>query len=163
LARSLTANLNVDAEQTELLRKLQATITGEGADLVRGEALFTKHCSNCHQLRGQGLVVGPQLDGAASRSIQRLLEDIITPDRNVDHAFRTTIFLLDDGRVVSGLITSESDTEVIVVEPTGKPITLGAAMIEQRREAGRSLMPGNMGEVLAAEELRDLIHFVKGR
>lgn len=162
LVRSLTADLNVDAEQTELLRKLQATITGDGADLVRGEALFAKHCATCHQLRGKGLVVGPQLDGAASRSVQRLLEDIITPDRNVDHAFRTTSFLMDDGRVVSGLVTSESDTEVVVVEPTGKPITLDPNMVEQRREAGRSLMPGNMGEVLSVEQLRDLIYFVKG-
>ncbi len=162
LVRSLTAELNVDAKQTELLRTLQANITGDGADLARGESLFAKHCATCHQLRGKGLVVGPQLDGAASRSVQRLLEDIITPDRNVDHAFRTTSFLLDDGRVVSGLVTSESDTEIVVVEPTGKPITLDPNMIEQRREAGRSLMPGNMGEVLTVEELRDLIHFVKG-
>ncbi len=162
LVNSLTANLNLDAKQSELLQQLQATIKREGADPARGQVLYTKHCQNCHQLRSQGAVVGPQLDGAASRSMERLLEDIVTPDRNVDHAFRTTSFLLEDGRVVSGLITSESDAEIVVVEPTGKPITLEKNAIEQRREAGRSLMPSNMGEVLSADELRDLIRFVQG-
>ena len=163
LLRSLTADLNVDAKQIQLLEQLQASITRDGADTAHGQALYTKHCANCHQLRGQGAVVGPQLDGAATRSIERLLEDVVTPDRNVDHAFRTTSFLMDDGRVVSGLITAESAAEIIVVEPTGKPVTLNVEEIEQRREAGRSLMPSNMGELLSADELRDLIHFVKGQ
>ena len=159
--QTLTANLNLDEKQSQLLGQLQATITLQDADPTRGQQLFTKHCANCHQLRGQGVVVGPQLDGAATRSVERLLEDIVTPDRNVDHAFRTTSFLLDDGRVLSGLVTSESPTEIVLVESTGKPVTVEVASIEQRRDAGRSLMPGNMAEVLSAEELRDLIRFVK--
>lgn len=159
---SLTANLNVDEALATRLQELQSTIQLVGANTERGKALYTQHCANCHQLRGQGAVVGPQLDGAASRSLERLLEDIVTPDRNVDHAFRTTSFLLDDGRVVSGLITAESATEITVVEPTGKPIQVPVDTIEQRREAGRSLMPSNLAEVMTADDLRDLIQFVKG-
>ena len=34
--------------------------------------------------------------------------------------------------------------------------------IEVRREAGRSLMPSNMDEVLTADEFADLIRFVRG-
>lgn len=162
VVRSLTANLNIDAAQSQLLQNLQQTVSLESADFARGQELYTKHCANCHQLRGQGFVVGPQLDGAATRSIERLLEDVITPDRNVDLAFRTTSFLLDDGQVISGLVTSESPDQIVLVEPTGKPISIDVANIEQRRDAGRSLMPGNMGEVLTVEQLGDLIRFVKG-
>lgn len=160
---SLTAKLNVDEAQNELLKRLQASVTLEQADLDRGQQLYKQHCANCHQLRGQGLVVGPQLDGASTRSVKRLLEDIITPDRNVDHAFRTTSFLLDDGRVITGLITSESEQEIALVEPNGKSVRIDVSEIEQRRDAGRSLMPGNLASGLNPKDLGDLILFVKGR
>ena len=86
----------------------------------------------------------------------------MTPDRNVDRAFRTTSFLLDDGRVVVGLVTNETDQEINAVEPNGKTIKIDPASIEVRREAGRSLMPSNMDEVLSADEFGDLIRFVRG-
>jgi putative heme-binding domain-containing protein len=94
--------------------------------------------------------------------VERLLEDVVTPDRNVDRAFRTTSFLLDDGRVIAGLVTSENDAEIIVVPSSGKPVTVDPESIEQRREAGRSLMPSNMAEVLSADELGDLLRFLRG-
>ncbi len=85
----------------------------------------------------------------------------MTPDRNVDRAFRTTSFLLDDGRVVVGLVTNETDDEITAVEPNGKAIQIDPESIEARREAGRSLMPSNMDEVLSADEFGDLIRFVR--
>jgi putative heme-binding domain-containing protein len=160
--RSLTEGLDLDAKESQRLAQLQATMTLDGARGELGQMLYTRHCANCHQLRGLGTVVGPQLDGAAARSVERLLEDIVTPDRNVDHAFRTTTILLDDGRSVAGLVTSETDSQITLADPTGKLITVDAAAIEQRRESGRSLMPANLAEILSQEELRDLIQFVKG-
>jgi len=126
-----------------------------------GKTLYTKHCAACHQLRGEGSVVGPQLDGAASRSVDRLLEDLLIPDRNVDRAFRTTSFLMEDGRVVVGLVVEESAEATRVVESNGKALILDPDAVEQRRDNGRSLMPGNMHEVLTREELGDLIGFIR--
>ncbi len=158
---SLTENIDVDNVKAAILTSLQASVAVHPGDRDNGHRLFTKHCAACHQLRGEGAVVGPQLDGAATRSAERLLEDVVTPDRNVDRAFRTTSFLLDDGRVVVGLVTHETDDEITAVEPNGKSIKIDPESIEVRREAGRSLMPSNMAEVLSAEEFGDLIHFVR--
>lgn len=159
---TLTANLDVDATKAATLAGLQKSLAARVGDSGNGQRLFTKHCAACHQLRGEGAVVGPQLDGAATRSVQRLLEDVVTPDRNVDRAFRTTSFLLDDGRVVVGLITHETDKAITAVEPNGKAIQIDPASVEIRREAGRSLMPSNMDEVLSADEFGDLIRFIRG-
>jgi putative heme-binding domain-containing protein len=158
----LTANLDISGQQVELLQHLQRWVTAHRGDRENGNRLYTKHCGACHQLRGEGAVVGPQLDGAASRSVERLLEDVITPDRNIDQAFRTTSFLLDEGRVVVGLVVAETADGITVVESSGKSVTIAPETVESRREAGRSLMPGNLGEVLSAAELTDLIHFVRG-
>ncbi|MFN9789252.1 MAG: c-type cytochrome, partial [Pirellulaceae bacterium] len=54
----------------------------------RGTVLFQEKCALCHQLGGQGTVLGPQLEGVGKRGPERLCEDILLPNRNVDEAFR---------------------------------------------------------------------------
>ena len=85
----------------------------------------------------------------------------ITPDQNVDKAFRTTSFLLEDGRVVVGLVRSETEQEINLVDSAGKMITLEVDTVEQRREAGRSLMPGNFGEVISPEDFADMMAYIR--
>ena len=159
--QALTDNVDGDANQRAILDRLQPLVLLPDGDLENGQRVFTKHCAACHQLRGVGTVVGPQLDGAVTRSIERILEDLVTPDQNVDKAFRTTSFLLDDGRVIVGLVRSENDREISLVDATGKVITIEPTTIEQRRDAGRSLMPSNFGEALSSDEIRDLLKFVR--
>ncbi len=71
-------------------------------DPTRGEVIFTKNCGICHQMAGKGAKIGPQLDGVGIRGIDRLLEDTLDPDRNVDQAFRKTTFAMTDGSVFAG-------------------------------------------------------------
>ncbi len=160
--RKLTEGISADTKANETLSLLQTEVSALQGNHQNGHRLYVKHCAACHQLRGEGAVIGPQLDGAMTRSIDRLLEDVVTPDRNVDQAFRTTSFVLDDGRVTVGLVTSENDSEITVVESNGKAIRIDPQSVELRREAGRSLMPSNMTEVLSVEDFADLIHFVQG-
>ncbi len=57
-----------------------------GGDPARGAAIFFTNpqvqCSRCHQVRSEGGIVGPPLDGiAARRPAEYLLEAILEPDR----------------------------------------------------------------------------------
>ena len=158
---TITKDLNADQQLDEKLSQLQQVVRLLNVDTDRGKNLFTQHCANCHQLGGVGKVVGPQLDGAVTRTVERLLEDVVTPNRNVDHAFRTSSLLLDDGRVISGLITNETDQFITLADPTGKPIKISTDLIVQRRDSGQSLMPNNFAELLKPDDFRDLIGFVK--
>ena len=74
------------------------------ADPGLGAKVFEKHCAICHQLGGKGAKVGPQLDGIGSRGLDRLMEDILDPNRNVDQTFRVTNLALKNGQIVSGLL-----------------------------------------------------------
>ena len=65
------------------------------ADKARGATVFAKNCASCHQLEGQGARVGPQLDGVGLRGLDRVLEDTLDPNRNVDQAFRVTTLSLE--------------------------------------------------------------------
>ena len=156
--RSLVAESDQQTHKriADLLQKPPAA-----GDAARGQALFQQHCAVCHQLAGQGQLVGPQLDGVGSRGRGRLLEDILAPDRNVDRAFRTSTILTNDGRVVVGLVGEEVDGQLPLVGTDGKTQQVPADAIESRSENATSLMPGNFGELLPADQLNDLLHYLQ--
>src|SRR5262249_19224719 len=88
---SLTKGLPpADAKINALIKARQTAFAKAAADPAKGAEVFTKFCAACHQLQGKGAKVGPQLDGVGIRGLDRLLEDVLDPNRNVDQAFRTT-------------------------------------------------------------------------
>ena len=87
-----------------LIEKRRSSFLASGGDPSKGASVFEKNCAACHQLEGKGARIGPQLDGVGVRGVDRLLEDTLDPNRNVDQAFRVTTLALHDGRVTSGLL-----------------------------------------------------------
>src|SRR5207247_1006000 len=93
----LTAGLQPpDARIAQLLGERRDRLKKAQPDLAKGKLVFEKSCAACHQLGGKGAKVGPQLDGIGLRGADRLLEDILDPNRNVDQAFRATLIETDD-------------------------------------------------------------------
>jgi putative heme-binding domain-containing protein len=130
------------------------------ASIADGGQLFTKHCSACHQINKQGGLVGPQLDGIQSRGLERLLEDILDPNRSVDAAFRTTLLVLKDGDVTSGLLRREEGETIVLADSTGKEISIPKSQLAERRQSDTSLMPENFGELLSGAEFNNLLAFL---
>ncbi len=150
-----------DAAREQAINRMGDRLIDFRGDSELGRTLFTKHCAVCHQLAGQGELVGPQLDGVGSRNVQRLLEDITVPDRNVDRAFRTSTFLTEDGAVINGLIRDENDARVLVVTPDGKVQNLPLSEIELRREATTSLMPSNLHQTLGEDAIVEIVQYLR--
>lgn len=160
--RAVTADLPaVDPEEGRIQQEWLDKIASITADAAAGAEVYTRHCAACHQFRGAGSLVGPQLDGVTTRTNVRLMEDITMPDRNVDAAFRTTSLLLDDGRVIVGMIQTEDDTEIRLADSTGKVLVVEVDSVETRIESNRSLMPGNFTETLTATDLANLFAFLR--
>jgi putative heme-binding domain-containing protein len=128
--------------------------------LTEGAQLFTKNCAVCHQLESQGGLVGPQLDGIGNRGLERLCEDVLDPNRSVDHAFRTTLLVMKDGDVVSGLLRREEGATIVLADSTGKEINIEKKLVANRRQSDTSLMPENFGELLSSQEFNDLMTFL---
>jgi putative heme-binding domain-containing protein len=129
-------------------------------DTLAGLAIFKKNCAVCHQVAGEGAKVGPQLDGIGNRGLDRVAEDLLDPNRNVDVAFRTTTFLTDDGRVLSGLVTSETDDAIVCVDQQGKEFVVTTASIDERKASALSLMPANFHETLPPDDIRSLLAYL---
>ena len=129
-------------------------------DLARGTEVFGKKCAACHQLSGQGARIGPQLDGIGIRGPERLMEDILDPNRNVDQAFRTSTLALKDGQVLSGLLLREEGEVVVLANNEGKEITIPKNAIDERSIVQLSPMPANFADQVSEEEFFDLIAYL---
>lgn len=157
----LTANLApASAQLDELIAKKRNRFDPAKTDAKNGLAVFTKTCAICHQLDGQGAVVGPQLDGVGARGLERVVEDVIDPNRNVDPAFRYSNITLKDGDTVSGLSRGEQGQTLLFVDPLGREIRLPRAEVEKVEQSKLSLMPTGFGEILSDKDFNDLIGFL---
>jgi putative heme-binding domain-containing protein len=130
------------------------------ADAARGAKVFEKHCASCHQIHGQGARIGPQLDGIGLRGTERLLEDVLDPNRNVDQAFRTTTLALADGRVVSGLLLREEGEVLVLADSKGEEQRVDKSSVEERQLSALSLMPANLVEQISEDDFYDLLRFL---
>jgi putative heme-binding domain-containing protein len=125
-----------------------------------GVAVFEKNCAICHQVGGKGAKVGPQLDGIGSRGLDRLVEDIIDPNRNVDQTFRVTVLALKNGRVVSGLLLREEGEVLVLADAQGKEVRVPKSSVEERQTSPLSPMPANHAEQIAEDDFYRLMAYL---
>ena len=130
------------------------------ADAIVGARIFENSCQACHQIGGKGAVVGPQLDGVGGRGLDRLCEDILDPNRNVDTAFRYSTITLKDDSVLTGLLRREEGQVLVIADATGKEISVPKNQIKERVVSENSLMPDNFSEAISPQDFNHLLAFL---
>ena len=149
-----------DERLRQQIAKFSASQSTTTASLETGAAMFKKVCANCHRLGGDGAKFGPQLDGIGQRGLERLLEDILDPNRNIDAAFRATTISTNQGQVITGLKLREEGAAVILADAQGKEIRIANADIDESRVTALSPMPSNVVEQIGEQNLPHLIAFL---
>ncbi|WP_435016545.1 PVC-type heme-binding CxxCH protein [Tundrisphaera sp. TA3] len=149
-----------DAATQTLIDARRAGFADRPGDVARGESVFARTCAACHQMGGKGARVGPQLDGVGVRGADRLLEDVLDPNRNVDQAFRVTNLALKDGRVVSGLLLRQDGQVFVMADAQGQEVRIPEDSVEERTTAQLSPMPANFGEQIPEADFRDLLAYL---
>ena len=129
------------------------------ADLSAGRALFEKSCANCHKLFGYGGTTGPDLTGAQRSNLHYLLENIVDPSATVSKNYHMTIFILEDGRVLNGIIMSQTERTITIQMPK-QQIVMSRDEIDEMRKSELSMMPDRQLEVLGPDDIRDLIGYL---
>src|SRR5262249_6870399 len=133
-----------DQRMQELFKRRKAGFAAAKTYAALGAKVYEKNCANCHQLGGKGAKIGPQLDGVGIRGVDRLLEDILDPNRNVDQAFRATIFALKSGQSVTGLVLREEGEIYVLADAQGKEVRVPKNTVEERSVSQLSPMPANL-------------------
>ncbi len=110
------------AEKRSLIERFKSQFTPDvlaQAHPAAGRALFQKNCASCHVLFGAGRKVGPDLTGSNRKNLDYLLENVIDPSASVGSDFQTWVVILDDGRVLNGVITDQSEPHVDAANRAG--------------------------------------------
>lgn len=146
-------------QRQEVVDRYQAALTLDG-DARRGQALFKKVCSACHQLEGVGTQIGADLKGIRNRGLPAVMLNILDPNREVKPQFQSYVIQTDDGRVTTGMIEEESANSLTIRRPDGTKTTLSRAEIEELQSTGVSFMPEGLEKEVDPQGMADLLKYL---
>ena len=159
--KSRLAQVQASHNQTKPLSAYRFALAGGNA--VEGRRVFMEKpeasCIRCHKVNNDGAEVGPNLTGVGKRQNREyLLESIVDPNAKIAAGFETVLVTLDDGSLHAGILKSETDAELLLMQPTGVPEKLQKKQIKSR-ERGPSGMPA-LAPILSKRDLRDLVEYL---
>jgi uncharacterized protein len=138
-------------------------LTQKAGDAAAGKLVFKNNCAKCHVHGGEGAKIGPELTGMAVHPKAHLLIEIMDPNRSVEGNYRMWIAVLKSGRVVQGLLASESKSAIELVDSDAKKIPIQREDLEELTATTKSLMPEGFEKQLKADEVVNLLEFLTAR
>jgi quinoprotein glucose dehydrogenase len=141
---------------------------GRSGNPGRGKAIYIDPkkggCAVCHRLEGDGGAVGPDLTRVwETLSFEKRIESILEPSKEIKEGFGTYSVATVDGRVLNGLLVSETAEGVTLKDANGREIRVPAKEIDQKATSPTSLMPAGVVGHLSLNEFADLLAFLGDR
>ncbi len=134
----------------------------EGGSWGRGHRLFHSDavgCAKCHVAGDQSAAIGPDLTHLVQRDYATVMRDIIHPSFAINPDYISHTVLLEDGRVLTGVLRTEK-TEWVLGDAKGNSIKLDRSQIERMEPASVSVMPTGLLDSLDSDQRRDLMTFL---
>jgi putative membrane-bound dehydrogenase-like protein len=157
LGKSLT-----DEERKQLV-DVEASLPA--GDVERGKALFATEraaCAQCHRVGKEGGQVGPDLSTIGrSRASRDLLESMLYPSASFARGFAPYAVVTKDGKSLSGIILSESATQIRLGTDAKNATWIGSENVEEIHASELSIMPTDVAKRLAPQDVADLIAYLR--
>jgi putative heme-binding domain-containing protein len=134
----------------------------EGGNWLRGKDVFfgdKAMCSKCHQMRGEGALLGPDLSNLPQRDYESVLRDITKPSYAMNPDFITQTVITTGGRVLTGSIRS-SGSDLFVGDKDAKETRIARDEVEEIHPSSVSVMPEGLAEAIGPEAMCDLLTFL---
>jgi len=132
-------------------------------DLKRGEEIFFGRgtCLACHQVKGKGVPIGPDLNGISKRrDTDYVIRSILIPDEYIVEGFQQTSLELTDNRKLFGMIQEETAQALKIYLLTGEQISVDTKDIKSRNDAKKSSMPSSFSHTLSAQDVADVTAWI---
>ena len=91
-------------------------------------------------------------------TVAYLVESVLLPSKKIAPVFKSSAIITSDGRVVTGLVVSDTAEAVEVLSLKAERIKIAKADIEMRKELPTSPMPA--GLIKAPLEMMDLLAYL---
>ncbi len=135
-------------------------------NVERGAALFrTRACITCHKVGNDGGMIGPNLSAIGTTlSSERIVEELLWPNRQVKEGYSVVRVLTDEGVLVQGYERrskeSQQSGDLLMRElASEKLITIKKQNVDEMRTTG-SPMPTGLTALLTRPQMLDLIRYV---
>lgn len=147
------ADLAADVEQLDAAKPAES-----------GRAVYEAvGCGQCHRLGELGGTVGPDLNGIGRRLKRfELLEALIEPSKVVADEYATFLFGTNDGKLITGRIEREIGSELLIRTGPGDSdvVRVAKSQVSERRKSAVSNMPAGIVNVLAKNQILDLLAYL---
>jgi len=147
------------SNRKEVIAKYESVMTMTG-DVSRGAKVYETACMVCHKHKDRGNDVGPHLGTIQGWTAEQIITNVLDPNREVSPNFALYIIETNDGRLLSGLIASESAGNLTLKRADGGTGTVLRTEIKSLTSPGISLMPEGLEAAITPQQMADLIEFL---
>ena len=166
------AKIALTRDFPELMTPAQASTLGEKfarfrkfsaqpGDPTMGKQLAQATCLICHQVKGEGIAIGPDLSGAGAMGTEALLRNILTPNAQLESGYYRHDLKLKDGGVLSGFLVSETPKALTIRQIGADERAIPRARILSHDISRRSLMPEGLIDGFGEKQVADLFSYLQ--
>jgi len=130
-------------------------------DAVHGKKIYEDRCISCHRLAGEGHALGPDLVTVKNSGKEKILVNILDPNREVRPDFISYVIDTWDDESFIGLVANETSTSVTLRQAYGREDVVSRSNIKKMQSQGQSLMPEGLETGLTPQELADLLQYIE--
>jgi len=152
-------NFATNAERETLIQQFMSATRATG-DAQAGSVIYRERCATCHRFGGEGHAVGPDVVTMKTAGKEKLLVNIIDPNREVAPNFQAWSVETTDGETISGLLLKDSAGSVTLATGAGAEATFIRAQVRKLSPQAISLMPEGLEAGLTAKQMADLLEFL---
>jgi putative heme-binding domain-containing protein len=140
--------------------RLKTVLAAGKGDASAGKATFTARCANCHQLFGEGALIGPDLTGYERQNPDFWIPSLLNPSLELREGYLNYVASMKDGRKVIGLMVEQSPRTVTLKDLAGQISLLDRTGIDTLEASPISLMPSGLLAGLSDKELQDFFAYL---
>ncbi|MCR4413788.1 MAG: c-type cytochrome, partial [Thermoguttaceae bacterium] len=159
-AKDLLGSQATRKDREDVLARYVAALKGP-RDPKRGALVHEQQCAKCHQVKGKGYVVGPDLSSTTRRSDEMLVSDVLDPSNQITAGYNQYTVITEDGRIFTGVLAAESATSVTLRKEQSAEETILRKDIDVMAASTNSMMPENLEKEVSPQDIADLIAFLR--
>ena len=141
-------------------RAAQLVVAGD-RDL--GKQLFfgKGQCSNCHMIRGEGGLMGPDLSNVGGdRTLAEIRQSILEPRLSQGARYKAVTVVTLKGERIAGTLRNRDNFSLQMMDAQGNLRFFLSTELREVALQAKSAMPENYGKLLSEAELQNLLAFL---
>jgi putative heme-binding domain-containing protein len=147
------------SQRQDVINAFQSALSLPG-NAAHGKAIYMERCSSCHRYDGQGFALGPDFVTIKNSGKEKLLVNILDPNREVAPNFRAYEVETKDDESAIGLVANETATSVTLRQAFGKETVVQRSQIKKLHSQNNSMMPEGLESGLKPQDLADLLEYI---